>query len=124
MMGTEEESKCCQEMLKVVEKIDRYNNWNSDQVAVRCITEVPGFSAVCLDKDVLETAYFQYKQEVDTQKSKAHRDFIKTTPQHKYDIFIISFFCRSSVRDFSHIFFNIYFIFFTTCKSSNLSRIF
>lgn len=30
---------------------------------IQCITEYPGFSSVCLDIDVLDTAYNQYKQE-------------------------------------------------------------
>ena len=30
---------------------------------LQCITEHPGFRSVCLDRYVLETAYYQYRQQ-------------------------------------------------------------
>ena len=54
-MPTTKESVCCKEIPRVVEKMDTYEE------ALDCITHHPGFASVCLDKYVLETAYYQYK---------------------------------------------------------------
>jgi hypothetical protein len=51
------ESVCCKEINQVVQKMD---NIEAD---LNCITEYPGFHSVCLDQWVLETAYFQYRQQ-------------------------------------------------------------
>lgn len=43
--------------------LNDYRSEQTQDVSVNCITLVPGFQHVCLDHNVLETAYFQYKQE-------------------------------------------------------------
>ena len=57
-MPTVKESACCKEMARVVEKMDSFDGDDLD-----CITMHPGFRTVCLDKYVLETAYYQYRQQ-------------------------------------------------------------
>lgn len=48
---------CCHE----VEKIDQRRRKGSEQPT--CITETHGFMSVCLDPDVLLTAYYNFNQE-------------------------------------------------------------
>ena len=47
-----------------------------EETGALCITEHEGFDAVCLNRWVLQTAYFQYRQ----QYGNHHED----TPIHKY----------------------------------------
>ncbi|XP_072176071.1 uncharacterized protein [Diadema setosum] len=60
-MPTVRESVCCKEIPRVVEKMDSF----ADGGDLDCITMHPGFKTVCLDKYVLETAYYQYEQQYD-----------------------------------------------------------
>ncbi|KAI8491924.1 hypothetical protein Bbelb_302970 [Branchiostoma belcheri] len=53
-MPTVEESVCCQEQMRVVEKRERVPG-------ILCITEHHGFQTVCLDEEVLETAHNGYQ---------------------------------------------------------------
>ena len=53
-MPTLKESICCQEIAVLREKMTGHSE---------CITQHPGFRTVCLDIWVLQTAYFQYRQE-------------------------------------------------------------
>ena len=62
---------CCKEIVKVVEKM------NDLKKPVCCITEHAGFEAVCLNEWVLQTAYYQYRQQYG---SDAH----PTPTLHKY----------------------------------------
>ncbi|XP_033646581.1 uncharacterized protein LOC117305813 [Asterias rubens] len=55
-MPTVKESICCKEVERVVAKMDEF------VLDVDCITEHPGFSAVCLNLWVLETALWEYNQ--------------------------------------------------------------
>ena len=61
MMATPRECICCREITRVVSKFAQ-----TDAV-VQCITEHPGFATVCLDVWVLQTAYFQYRQQYGVQ---------------------------------------------------------
>jgi hypothetical protein len=54
-MDTDVECVCCCEVERVQAKKDLHPD-------VRCITELEGFGAVCLNVDVLETAYFAYRE--------------------------------------------------------------
>lgn len=60
-MRTIRESLCCKEVQRVMEKVDEYPE------ELDCITAHPGFRSVCLDRYVLETAYFQYVQQYGRQ---------------------------------------------------------
>ena len=71
-MPTCTECICCCELEKVVGKME--------ETGALCITEHEGFDAVCLNRWVLQTAYFQYRQ----QYGNHHED----TPIHKY-VYII-----------------------------------
>ena len=53
-MPTGEECVCCCEISRVVAKLEG--------TGAPCITEHEGFDAVCLNRWVLQTAYYQYKQ--------------------------------------------------------------
>ncbi|XP_022111657.1 uncharacterized protein LOC110990883 [Acanthaster planci] len=57
IMPAVRESLCCKEINQVGQKMD---NIEAD---LNCITEHPGFYSVCLDQWVLETVYFQYRQQ-------------------------------------------------------------
>jgi hypothetical protein len=60
-MDTERESVCCSEIQQVYAKVDEFNEDTASDV--KCVTSHPGFQSVCLDRYVLETAYFQYRQQ-------------------------------------------------------------
>ena len=62
-MPTARESICCKEVERVVGKMDGYAEGDEDASSLDCITSHPGFGTVCLDKWVLETAYYQYRQQ-------------------------------------------------------------
>ena len=55
-MLTVEESICCGE-------VDRVMNKMEEEELEGCITTHPGFQTVCLDRFVLQTAYFQYREQ-------------------------------------------------------------
>ena len=55
IMPTSGECICCCEVDKVVSKME--------ETGASCITEHEGFGAVCLNRWVLQTAYFQYRQQ-------------------------------------------------------------
>ena len=59
-MATPRECKCCREIRSVVLKMEDYE---VVALPLQCITEYPGFLSVCLDQYVLETAYYQYRQQ-------------------------------------------------------------
>ncbi|XP_070559470.1 uncharacterized protein [Ptychodera flava] len=61
VMTQVETSHCCQEEDRVWEKVEHYVIESEQQCS--CITLHPGFASVCLDRWVLETAYYQYRQE-------------------------------------------------------------
>ncbi|KAL3854917.1 hypothetical protein ACJMK2_014152 [Sinanodonta woodiana] len=77
VMPTTEESQCCQEISKA--KITGFNE------VLQCITDHPGFLSVCLDPYVLETAYYQYRQQYDQhmedsnerRRYVAYRQFVR-----------------------------------------------
>ena len=54
-MATGKEYICCCEIARVVDKLEG--------TGALCITEHDGFDAVCLNRWVLQTAYYQYKQQ-------------------------------------------------------------
>ena len=55
MMPTREECICCCSFGEVVAKME--------ETGGSCITESEGFDAVCLNQWVLQTAYYQYRQQ-------------------------------------------------------------
>ena len=55
------ECKCCHEIPEVANKNIRCDN--GDMQVPNCIVHHPGFNTVCLDRYVLETAWYQYKQQ-------------------------------------------------------------
>lgn len=59
-MPTPDECICCKEIKKVNEKIG-----NEQQ----CLINHSGFKKVCLDLNILQTAYFGYKQEFGDDKN-------------------------------------------------------
>ena len=52
-MPTVAESRCCKEVERVVQKMDEGTD-------IDCITQHPGFGPVCPNRDVFDTAYYQY----------------------------------------------------------------
>ena len=58
LMATSAKCVCCKEVTQIMAKIKEAN-----ESIISCITERPGFEAVCLNVWVLQAAYFQYRQE-------------------------------------------------------------
>ncbi len=59
------ESVCCKEIDQVVHKMDEYED------DLNCITDHPGFKAGCLDKWVLDIAYYHYRQDYGNARQDA-----------------------------------------------------
>ena len=79
IMDREEESVCCQEVLACVSKNEEVAH--VEQIAIpACITDNPGFQAVCLNYWVLQAAWNQYKQQYGTKAFEA--------PEHKKQIHV------------------------------------
>ncbi|KAK3708356.1 hypothetical protein QZH41_004266 [Actinostola sp. cb2023] len=55
-MPTGAESLCCHEIDAVLEKMEDHEAYGF----VNCVTEIPAFSSVCMDKDVLQTAFITF----------------------------------------------------------------
>ncbi len=58
LMSTNEECVCCMEIDRIVSKINELGDEGID-----CITNHPGFDPVCLNAWVLQTSYYQCRQE-------------------------------------------------------------
>ncbi|KXJ04691.1 hypothetical protein AC249_AIPGENE8351 [Exaiptasia diaphana] len=58
IMDHEVECVCCQEINEVLEK--NQNVSEVENIQISCITDNPGFKAVCLNQWVLEAAWHQY----------------------------------------------------------------
>ncbi|XP_072182418.1 uncharacterized protein [Diadema setosum] len=50
--------------------VRKMNDYTDGEEDLNCITEHPGYQPVCLDKWVLETAYFQYVQQYEGHHRK------------------------------------------------------
>lgn len=61
IMDREEECVCCREVPQIVDK--NQTVCQTENVDVSCITDNPGFKVVCLNRWVLEAAWFQYQQQ-------------------------------------------------------------
>ena len=75
MMDREMECVCCHEIPEVMNKNDEVSEQEQPSVPYSCITNNLGFHAVCLNRWVLQTAWFQYKQQYGTQAMEG--------PEHK-----------------------------------------
>ncbi|WAR06398.1 hypothetical protein MAR_021767 [Mya arenaria] len=81
-MHTERESVCCRDVEQTNFKLDVFNEEGHD---IECIIDHPGFGTVCLDRYVLETAYYQYRQQYrvpqqednEQQRYVAYRQFVR-----------------------------------------------
>ena len=68
IMDRNEECKCCMEFSQIVDKISEVVEHPS------CITLHPGFGPVCLNRWVLQAAWFQYKQQyANTYEGPEHK---------------------------------------------------
>ncbi|XP_065892577.1 uncharacterized protein [Dysidea avara] len=67
MMPTRKECICCCSIVEMVAKLE--------EVGATCITESEGFNAVCLNQWVLETAYYQYRQQYGKYKESIHEQY-------------------------------------------------
>ena len=75
MMDREMECVCCHEIPEVMNRNDEVSEQEQPSVPYSCITNNLGFHAVCLNRWVLQTAWFQYKQQYGTQAMEG--------PEHK-----------------------------------------
>ncbi|KAL5009761.1 hypothetical protein ScPMuIL_012066, partial [Solemya velum] len=65
------ECVCCQEITRVNERRTGKDENTS------CITDLPSFRNVCLNPDVLDVAYFQYRQEYGEQLPEAANELVR-----------------------------------------------
>ena len=56
------ERVCCQEVLEVANKNAEVYDKLHPPAPYQCITDNPGFQAVCLNPWILQVAWYQYKQ--------------------------------------------------------------
>lgn len=74
-MDREVECVCCQEINEILEKNQKVSE--VENIQIRCITDNPGFKAVCLNRWVLEAAWHQYRQQYSADNNipehKKHR---------------------------------------------------
>ena len=86
-MGREVECRCCQEVDEVKVKLLQAVEVEALESPPSCITNHPGFLAVCINGCVLQTAWYQYKQQCSTDGHKgpiykrnrhiAYRQFVR-----------------------------------------------
>ena len=69
-MLTLQENICCKELEQVVSKMEEYSAEDATRDPLDCITAHPGFHTVCLDRWVLQTAYYQYRQQYGNRARK------------------------------------------------------
>ncbi|KAL5005344.1 hypothetical protein ScPMuIL_018800 [Solemya velum] len=72
------ECVCCQEITIVNERRTGKDENTS------CITDLPSFRNVCLDPDILDVAYFQYRQEYGEQLSEAANERNRYTAYRQF----------------------------------------
>ncbi|XP_070552819.1 P2X purinoceptor 7-like [Ptychodera flava] len=72
-MNDEQSCICCCEVAKVNEEVDKWVS--TSRQSCDCITEHPGFDAVCLNPWVLRTAYRQYRQHYGTLDGPTHERY-------------------------------------------------
>lgn len=71
-MDREVECLCCHEVNKIGQKNQIVSK--EENLTLGCITDNPGFKAVCLNRWVLEAALYQYQQQYDCDNN---------VPEHK-----------------------------------------
>ena len=62
-MGRAEACICCQEIEQVKNKLNEAVTSGECDEEPTCITQHPGFHPVCINRWVLQTAWYQYKQQ-------------------------------------------------------------
>ena len=62
-MGRAEACICCQEIEQVKNKLNEAVTSGECEEEPTCITQHPGFHPVCINRWVLQTAWYQYKQQ-------------------------------------------------------------
>ena len=86
-MPTVTECVCCCEIDKVVQKIE------NSPIRISCITQHEGFNAVCLNRWVLQTAFYQFHQSHGSQipvKDDATHRYVSVQPAFMLCELIIS----------------------------------
>ena len=68
MMDTSRECICCREVDKIIEKMQE----NDTDLEIECITDHEGFEAVCLNRWVLQAAYFAYREQYGNDDRSDH----------------------------------------------------
>ena len=63
IMDTNEQCKCCKEIEQIKSKNEEAVERKEVKDVPVCITQHPGFEAVCLNTWVLQTAWYQFKQQ-------------------------------------------------------------
>jgi len=69
---TERECVCCQEIVVAVDR-HRRSSQNRNIALSECITQNPAFVVVCTDRDVLETAWYGYRQQYGGYDGPEHK---------------------------------------------------
>ena len=80
-MPTVRECLCCKEVDKITDIM------TEGVTHAQCICEHPGFHPVCLDRYVLQVAYYQYRQQYGEREKT--RKCVSTTSSNIYAIALI-----------------------------------
>ena len=62
-MDREEQCVCCREIEQAANKNQEVMEYPEPTLPYDCITDNPGFHAVCLDRWVLQAAWLDFKQQ-------------------------------------------------------------
>ena len=81
IMGRAEACVCCQEIEAVKNKLVEAVTCGECEEQPTCITQHPGFHPVCINRWVLQTAWYQYKQQYKDPDMMALKiNYIDTLP--------------------------------------------
>lgn len=89
VMATVQECVCCREQ-------DRVNAKTTEQPDITCITKHPGFQPVCLNTEVLRTAYYAYRQHY---RDEAGNEYVKNAKIQNYNKTVL--YCHI-INEYSH----------------------
>ena len=75
VMPSQRECICCREVVPVLNKLSEAKDED-----IKCITDHPGFSAVCLNVLVLQAAYSEYRQQYGNYNATINESVNKNLP--------------------------------------------
>ena len=87
-MDREEECLCCSEIPQVANKNQEVVQYIKPTMPYSCITNNPGFGTVCLDRWVLQAAWYQFKQQYGNNAYEGPEHKIFSRPANSHDFVV------------------------------------